>query len=146
MTPTKSRPTTPTQPPAPEGVEESKSTEPIKAKKPNKKTSPIIISNPEEEKKLAKVQLFLKSKNAKKILEEKRKSVNPQDDKTVVETLNTAAETYKTNAQAFKDLVDIYGFLSKNDTIDNLDPDDKVKMKGYMKALGISGKTKKLKN
>ena len=130
-------------PQPPEGVEESKTTEPKKPKKP-KTISQITISNPEEEKKLAKVQLLLKQKNAKKILEEKRKSINPADDKTVIETLNTPVEAYKVNVSSFKKLIDIYKDLPNNGTIDDLKPEDQVKMKGYMKFLGINLKTKKL--
>ena len=124
----------PVQQPISEGVVESKSSEPIKAAEP---AEPSKLT-PEQSKKLqdAVIKGLAKKKQYKK-----RQSTDTADANTVVENLNPTAESYKTNAIGFKNLVGHYKDLPSNATIDDLMTEDQVKVRGFMTVLGISKKT-----
>ena len=121
-----------------DGVEESKNSE------PEQKTS-----EPTQDKndKATKIQSLIRKNNAKKIVEEKRKSIeSTKDDKTVVENLVPQAESYKINFNTAKSIIDKYKDLSDDLTIDNFNKEDKIKLRGLMSSLGVSLNTKKLKS
>jgi hypothetical protein len=107
-----------------------------------KSTPPIDDKSKEATKIQSKVRQFV----AKKVADEKRKSLNsnPDDAKTVVETLNTATEQYNVNADSYKNLLDNYKHLPGHSTIKQLSKQDQTKIKGFMKALGIPPQTTKI--
>ena len=118
------------------GVQESKTAEP--------KT---LLEDDDKNKKVTIVQSLLRQKNAKKILEEKRKSLESNDDaKTEPPQYSTKEESYKSNIQAISDLLlNKYKHLPDTATIDDFESEDRTKIRGLMKAVGINRNTKSLK-
>ena len=92
-----------------------------------------------------KITSLMVKGTSKKILGNKKKeNIDTSDEKTVVADTNPQTEAYKVNFNSFKKLMKIYEKLPDNATIDNLSPEDQIKLKGYMKAIGIPMQTKKL--
>ena len=93
--------------------------------------------------KVTKIQALIRGKNAKKLAEEKRKSVDTSDAKTEIIDTNPKNESYIVNRNAYNAILDKYKG-KEGATIDAVDKEDKIKLKGLMTALGVSLYTKKL--
>ena len=112
---------------------------------------PLIMQKAPTDSDLEKVTNSLRQVVAKKKLEKlkeeaKRNSINPSDAQTVIDNTTPKIETYKINQQSYKQLLNKYISLDENDTLDSFDNEDKIKIKGFMKVLGISPNTKILKS
>ena len=118
---------------------------PIKVEEINK----APIQEEEINKKVHKIKNAI-VKGTAKARSEKRKSIDSNqpidtsDDKTVITDTTPQIESYKINTQSLKSLMAKYKDLSDSATIDDFDPEDQVKMKGYMKAIGVPIRTKKM--
>jgi len=115
--------------------EETKTNEPQKAP-----TKPLLT----KEEKITKLQSIVRQKLAKKAVDNRRKSIDTSDAKTDIVDTNPQVESYKANFKPFKDILSKYVHLPDTSSIDDFDPDDKVKIKGFIQALGIPMQTKKL--
>jgi len=116
-------------------------------KRQEKKTTGILkeLENELKDKKATKIQSLVRKNLAKKAVEEKRKSIDTSDEKTVIDDTSPEVETYKINVQGFKNLIKKFSALDDKTNIDELLSNDQVKLKDYMKAIGIPPQTKTLK-
>jgi len=66
--------------------------------------------------------------------------------KTELPQYSTKEESYKSNIQAMSDLLlNKYKHLPDTATIDDFESEDRTKIRGLMKAVGINRNTKSLK-
>ena len=130
--PSKSRSSSPVK----SGVEEIKSSQPVPVEltEKAKKVTDAIIKGTSKIKKSQRQSLTAQPKE----------STKNDDDKTVIVDTNPTIEKYGTNIKSFKSLIEKYKDLPGNNSIDDFENEDAIKMKGFIKALGIAGKTKKL--
>ena len=126
------------------GKERAKIIEKQKEKAKNKGLLKELADELENEK-ATKIQSLVRKNLAKKTVEEKRKSIDSNDEKTVIDDTTPTTETYKINVQGFKNLIKKFSALDDKTNIDELLQKDQVKLKGYMKAIGIPSQTKTLK-
>jgi len=126
------------------GKERAKIIEKQKEKAKNKGLLKELADELENEK-ATKIQSLVRKNLAKKTVEEKRKSIDSNDEKTVIDDTTPTTETYKINVQGFKNLIKKFSTLDDKTNIDELLQKDQVKLKGYMKAIGIPSQTKTLK-
>ena len=126
------------------GKERAKIIEKQKEKAKNKGLLKELADELENEK-ATKIQSLVRKNLAKKTVEEKRKSIDSNDEKTVIDDTTPTTETYKINVQGFKNLIKKFSALDDKTNIDELLQKDQVKIKGYMKAIGIPSQTKTLK-
>ena len=116
------------------GVEESKSDEPQKA----------IEDKDIKDKANKIISLMAKGTSKGRLEKKKRESIDTSDAKTVIVDTNPQIETYKTNFNSFKELLSKYEKLPDSASYTDFSDEDIVKMKGFIKTLGIPMQTKKL--
>jgi hypothetical protein len=126
------------RPPVPRNAPQSPSKEAIKDQLPSEKVTP------EEINKITKLQSKVRGNIAKKLVEEKRKSIDTSDEKTVILDTNPQAESFKINQNAYNQILAKYKNKPDTYTIDQFKGEDLVKIRGLMKSLSINLNTKRL--